>query len=302
MMKKVVQVLGVVLLLGLLLAACGHKHTFAAWVSDAESHWRVCECGETAEKEAHTTSSTWGYCSVCGLSVNSFDDGTYSVIGYDEHGAISSQIDYDADGTVRSEMNRERKYDENGNVTYEKVYQDGVLQSEYFYQLSTKSSVSTVYVSEEITYYGDYKYISKYDENWNLLSYTTCDLKGTVVMEERYEYEFDADGNAVRTTCYVDDEISDVSEDMVGPNGTMYNVSTIYYENGKLQYTIKNEYEFDDAGEMICKQEYTNGVLSYEVRYKQSNSTDYYMCYEAKYDNNTLLWAYNYDAAGNIVK
>lgn len=296
-MKKLIQMLTIALMLCLLLTACGHKHDFASWNSDPETHWQVCECGEITEKQPHTADS-WGYCQVCGLSVSNYEDGTYSVITYDQQGAISSQIDYDADGSVLSEMTCETEYYDNGHPKHQKRYYDGVLEGECFYQPNSQGGM---YISKEIVYYGACKYIRTYDENWNLLTYTTCDLDDKVLTEDRYEYQFDSQGNAIQTTCYTDDELSNVSEDMVGPDGEMYNVSNVCYENGKVLYTITNQYQFDDAGHMTVKQEYTDGVLSYEMRY-QKGQQDYYLSYEASYDESgNLLRAYHYDANGNIV-
>lgn len=49
-----------------------HEHTGTGdWLSDEASHWKLCECGEEAEKEAHIWEETKNHkilrCTVCGL-------------------------------------------------------------------------------------------------------------------------------------------------------------------------------------------------------------------------------------------
>ena len=105
-------------------------------------------------------------------------DDSYSVLVYDQQGNICQQTDYDAQGNVVSEMGCETVYDAAGNPQHQKNYYDGVLESEYFYQPNGEGEI---YMSQEILYASDCKYISEYDENWNLLSYTTCDLEGKVL-------------------------------------------------------------------------------------------------------------------------
>ena len=47
--------------------AVGHTHTFGEyWLSDSESHWKACPCGEKAELAKHSWES--GFCTVCGAS------------------------------------------------------------------------------------------------------------------------------------------------------------------------------------------------------------------------------------------
>ena len=60
-----------------------HKHSFGGWVSNADSHWKACACGEKAEVAAHTwnwiidkeattaeAGSKHEECSVCGAKRN----------------------------------------------------------------------------------------------------------------------------------------------------------------------------------------------------------------------------------------
>ena len=296
-MKKIIPILG----LSLLLTACGHKHDFASWNSDLESHWQVCQCGEKTEAEAHTPDE-FGYCGICGLSVATYEDGTYSVFTYDEQGAVKSQIDYDEDGTVLSEMVCDMEYDEHGNATHKKLYYNGVLDYECFYEPVVEGDMDAVYVSREILYAGDCQYISQYDASLNLLSSTTCDAEGNVLATERYEYEFDHLGNIIKTTCYVDEALSTVSEAMVGPDGGMYNVSTVYYEQDQVLYTMTNQYEFDEDGHMTVKREYTDDILFHEIHFAMDPQQGQYLAYEASYDETgALLHAYTYDTKGNII-
>ena len=45
-----------------------HDHG-TTWVTDANEHWNECECGDKANKAAHTDSDTNGKCDVCGADV-----------------------------------------------------------------------------------------------------------------------------------------------------------------------------------------------------------------------------------------
>ena len=45
-----------------------HDHG-TAWESDANEHWNECECGDKANKAAHTDSDTNGACDVCGYTM-----------------------------------------------------------------------------------------------------------------------------------------------------------------------------------------------------------------------------------------
>ena len=299
-MKKFVMLL----CLGLLLTGCGekHEHHYETWERDGEKHWMLCDCGEGSEPTAHALDED-GCCQVCGALIRNDEDDCYSIMLYDEQGNICLQTDYDAAGNVVFEMRCETVYDQQGNPKDQKIYYNGVLESECVYLPTTNNDAADVYVSEEILYAGDCKYISKFDEFWRLLSYTTQDLEGNVLSEDVYELEFDDQGNVVKTTCYTDGEISNVSQDMLGPDGTMYNVSNIYYENGQVVYFVANQYEFDANGQLILQREYTDDILNHEIQYHGNIDDGYYLAYEASYDDTgALLWEYRYDTEGNIIE
>ena len=301
-MKKMVNLLGVGLVMCLLLTACGHEHAYGGWERDAHNHWKACECGEITEQAAHALGED-RYCYQCQAAVLADEDGSYSILRYDDQGNICSQIDYAADGTPVFEMRCETEYDENVNPEHQRTSYDGVLESEYFYQPTTLNQEAAVYVSKEILYNVDCKYISQYDEQWHLLSYTTCDLEDNVLSEDVYELEFDDRGNVIKTTCYTDGEISNISQDMLGPDGTMYNVSNIYYENGLVVHAMANQHEFDESGTLIGLREYVNDLLSHEIVYHGNADDGYYMAYEATYDENgILLWENRYDTEGNTIE
>ena len=294
------NLLGAALVLGLLLTACGptHEHQFQTWERDGDSHWQVCECGTASEPEAHAWNEE-SCCQQCGAAVMADADDSYSILIYDQQGNICQQTDYDAQGNVISEMGCETVYDAAGNPQHQKNYYDGVLESEYFYQPNGEGEV---YMSQEILYASDCKYISEYDENWNLLSHTTCDLEGMVLSQEVYELEYDHQGNVAKTTCYTDGELSNISQDFLGPDGSLYNISNIYYENGQVVYAMANEYEFDETGCLMEQREYVNDILSHQITYHGNADDGYYLAYEAAYDETgSLLWEKRYDTQGNLI-
>ncbi len=126
------------------------------------------------------------------------DDGSYSVVEYDENGYMVKQMIYNSDGTLWliSEYGENRKeikttyyspdgkvsqvdeYDENRNVVKHTSYVDGV-----------------VYAWE----------ISEYDENGNEIKTTYYFPDGTVSSWSIHEYEYNENGRTVKTTYYSSD-------------------------------------------------------------------------------------------------
>ena len=52
-----------------------HDHG-TAWESDANEHWNECECGDKANKAAHTDSNNDGKCDTCAYAMTKSDDAT----------------------------------------------------------------------------------------------------------------------------------------------------------------------------------------------------------------------------------
>ena len=52
-------------------------------------------------------------------------------------------------------------------------------------------------MNEQIIYEEDGKFVMQYDENSNPLSGVLYDADGNVISEEKYEYEYDEDGNMI---------------------------------------------------------------------------------------------------------
>ena len=260
-MKKISCILVAVLTLTLLLAACGgHEHAFSgtAYDYDIHSHWLRCECGEAGEKTAHETDE-WGLCSVCGIGAYLNEDGTGSILVYDEWGTMTRQIEVDAEGNVTFELRYEVEYYEDGNPKSTKTYYDGVLENECTY-LPSGDGMS-VYTSMDVSYFDGMKYVSNYVSEGVMGVYQIFDADGNMVTEDRYEYEYDDDGNMIRRVCYTNGELSSDEVSFVGPDGCLYIERNLSYENGEVATEYAYEYEFADSGDLTYQAVTINGML-----------------------------------------
>ena len=89
---------------------------------------------------------------------------------------------YDADGNVTSTESWEYTYDDNGFITREKAYADGVLNTETVYKIVIEDDGMFSYPETVTTYNEDgSKTVCVYDENDELISETKYDASGNVV-------------------------------------------------------------------------------------------------------------------------
>jgi len=79
-------------------------HSFGnEWLSDADNHWKACDCGEIAQKGTHSDANGNGSCDICGIRLNSVGEDT------ETEETDGGAVDYE------SESNGEDK-DETGDI------------------------------------------------------------------------------------------------------------------------------------------------------------------------------------------
>ena len=103
-------------------AAPAHDHAFIKWFYDADNHGYVCDCG-AKDAQPHDLDE-YGWCATCEFSVVKNDDGSYSIITFDERDNMSGYINYDADGNVLFELVCINEYYEDGNTIAEKITEE----------------------------------------------------------------------------------------------------------------------------------------------------------------------------------
>lgn len=251
MKKRMLFLLTGMVVMNTMNVMASHEHTESEiWKADRENHWHVCEeCEEVLNLEAHEMDE-FEYCEICETTICEYEDNTYSIISYDEQGSMSSQIDYDKAGNVLAELIYEYEYYEDGNPKHTWEYMDGVLSYESIYLVSENDEFSDVYMSEDIIYDEDTKTVSKYDEDWNLLSVVEYDADGTVIFEDIYEYEFDEEGNMLSQITYTDGVKSYEAIFEMGEDEWTYVAHEIYYDE---EGQIFDEYYYDEEGNEIEK-------------------------------------------------
>lgn len=111
-----------------------------------------------------------------------YSDGTKIEEEYEKSGFTTSRVVYDADGSITSTESWEYTYDENGYITTEKAYVEGVLETQTVYKTATDNGNVYSYPETVTTYYGDgSKTVCVYNEFNELVSETNYDASGNAV-------------------------------------------------------------------------------------------------------------------------
>lgn len=254
-----------------------------SWQVDLNNHWKLCQCGEIVDAQAHEMEEN--VCTVCSAEIfsNDFTGDTYLWM-YDENGMVLSELLYSADGTLRSSLSWEYGFDDNGELLWEKEYMDGLLYRHYTYDA-----------------YGHIVTEDYYAED------------GSVEEAYRYDWVYDADGDPVSKKEYCNDVL--YYEGTFHPElGQSYPEEEIWYgEDGSRE---RYEYTYDDNGNVLLEVRYEDDVLAYKCYYVVE-STIYgewsYPAQEYAYneDGSYTLTEYdpegeilrqeNYDAEGNLI-
>ena len=118
----------------------------------------------------------------------------------------------------------------------------------------------------------DHRNVQTYDEHGSVKTSVTYDSYGNVTMEERYEWEYDRNGNPTRNKVYFNGVLSEESIfqscDSAGEEVCLKE-SIDYYEDGSRQVCLYDEY----------------GVVESDTMYLADGSVDTQNIYENTYDD-----------------
>lgn len=248
-MKRMGAIAAVIVVVMSLMTGCfEHKHDFIGWGANLENHWQLCDdCDEIINFTLHWFDD-YGYCQVCDKSIVDNEDGTYSVVSYDEMGNMSSYIDYNEDDEVVYEMRSESEYDENGNPKRVKEFIDGVLTSEIVYAACADHE-GEVYESEYISYSEDgSKSVTVQDEQGMPLTSTEYDVDGNVIATDVYEYTYDEAGNLAKQICRRGDVVTGETVYALDAEGNVYVAKDVFYDDDG---TLLGETMYDAEGNVI---------------------------------------------------
>ena len=152
-----------------------------------------------------------------------YEDGTKNVSEYDEDGNVVSTVFYDADGTVSS-----------------------TTESEYAYTADGESYEA----KNTMTDFEGAKYIGEYNEQGDQTAWIYYDAEGNLVTEERYEFEYDEEGDLRAKRTYVDGALTEelLYTTVIYGNGWMSYPSTVidYASDGSKTVT-----EYDENDEIV---------------------------------------------------
>ena len=175
-----------------------HNHVaVGAWERNATEHWHLCEDGEKTDVGEHTLDDE-DVCTVCGsvfwFMIDEDEEGFYFVyvLDFDSHGELVRYTLYNGEGTALKEGVCDIVYDDDGNKVLEKVYENGALIQELFYEVNENGS----YRAKE--YYYEEFGLSIYYEYNEFEDPTLCrsyDETGEVILYAVWEYVTDEDGN-----------------------------------------------------------------------------------------------------------
>lgn len=262
------------------------------------------EFSTTAEGETYLTKGT-----------SYQEDGSSFVNEYDEENNIIAAYTYDADGTLLYETHTEYAYTEDG-ICYES-------------KSTEKDTVANSILVAEYNEYGD------------LVSRTMTDADGQVTLDERYEREYDDDGNMLWEKTYSGDMLtyeivsyasgSDDSSTWRYPEQTIvYNedgtkvisfygdnteveTETYYNADGTVERELTYQYETDDDGNWSSIQVYDGEQLITNTEYALSADGWSYKAKVTEYhedgtttvseytEDETLVLETKYDSDGKVI-
>lgn len=234
-----------------------------------------------------------------------YDDDTWAINEYDEHGNLVYAAVYDTDGTVSFEEFSEYTLSNDG----------------YYYESSKLSRFDN-----GASFYSEYN-----EYNDPILTYN-MEADGTVWEDSTYEYEYEngmmlwkkqyssdvltlevfynEEGRAVWETEYFDGGAKMITEynDFSDPI-----IITSYAADGSVEMVQTYEYEYNEDLTWRLTRSYTDGVLVIQTEYAIDDGW-HYACKETLYDadGSCIVYEFNpfdeivsqtsYDAAGNVIQ
>lgn len=164
----------------------------------------------------------------------------------------------------------------------------------------------------EIWDFGDSVYVYDYNEYGDMVRNTEYDAEGNVLYYTESEYEYDADGNCIRDTYYVNGVLDGVTEYAVGADGEIRTANyTGYYEDG-----ARSVHTYDEEGNLIkvltyegdgsvrAETDYEYATEADDVNYASKEITKFADGTGSVYEHNEmndLTFVGEYDADGNAV-
>ena len=90
--------------------------------------------------------------------------------------------------------------------------------------------------------FGDTKFVESYDDHGSVKTVTEYDTNGNILQDARYEWEYDHDGNPVRSAKYLDGALSvEVTYQLIGEE-VCEKERVEYYEDGSRRVLTYDEY------------------------------------------------------------
>lgn len=246
-----------------------HAHQMDAsdpWSLDYKEHVYQCVCREEVSAP-HRLDET-GYCSVCDASIRTDENGEYIVTITYETGMTSA---------------------------IEKFYKPVESGSDEFYHYRS------FYYDRD----GYWNWI-EYGTHGHITSHTYYTPDGTVTMVETRSYRFFEDGG-YELDIFEDGELVEERTYMLRDDGSLDQIFYIRYgwslEDGEwVDWITVEEYELDEAGNLIFFRDYDDGNLRFEAFFAYDEAGNHYQKQVIRYDQNgQIMYQLYFDPAGNQI-
>ncbi len=304
------------------------------WKVDLTNHWHPTSTGEKAEIGAHELDEN-DVCVVCEYQIIDYNDGSYDVSKFDEHGNTEFTESYAEDGNVCI-TSYEYIYDENGNVLSDKAYVDGELFSESTYVIDDEGypvlQTSSIFAHEDSTL------VYEYNIQGDMIRFVEYDASGSIANEMTYHYEYDENNETIAYRAFLNEALNEEFEYVYNDEGLTYPAKMTYYnEDGTSEVTEQDadyntlretkyaadgsvitetvyEYTYDSDGNIILTKAFVDGVLYREIEgaydvdgwVYDAKETTYYEDgtvnvteYDSLYNEVSNI---TYDSEGNIIE
>lgn len=223
----------------------------ADWHADMKQHWQINEAGEKVELGAHEL-DTAKFCNICYHTAYDFSDGSYTLAKHNAHKDVVHAEYYTNNGDLEKTMDFEYEYDDEGNMTSEKSYENGAL---IFESKKAINKDGFGYNEYEIYYLGDgSKTLYEYDTNYSLTAEKVYLADGSLKTETKFEYEYSDENEIIGLKEYVDGRLVTVEEYEDVAGDPPYLTKQIKY-NEDGSYTVTN----------VDKMGNTTGVTEYNA-------------------------------------